>query len=369
MKSQSQSIFDLTKPELESYLLGIGQPRFRADQIWHWLYRALVNDPAQMHNLPRELQNRLAQDFIFQPVVEMQQIVSADQTTYKGLFRLQDGETVEAVLMLYDQRNTVCLSSQVGCAMGCAFCATGQMGFMRNLTVGEIVDQVLCFARRLATQNAALTNLVFMGMGEPLANYPNVWAAVERFHDPNGFNLGARRMTISTVGLVKGIRKLAEESLPVNLAVSLHAPDDALRQELIPVAGPRFPIAEIMAAVREYIALTNRRVTFEYALMRDKNDSPQQAQALADLLKGILCHVNLIPLNPTPGSPWQPTPQIQADLFREILTRNGIPATMRVRRGIEIQAGCGQLWSKVLKGENSLLQPMSGRKITPPARG
>ncbi|MSP12668.1 MAG: 23S rRNA (adenine(2503)-C(2))-methyltransferase RlmN [Chloroflexi bacterium] len=369
MKNQVQSIFDLTKPELAVYLQRIGQPRFRVDQIWQWLYRALVNDPDRMYNLPKDLQQRLAEDFIFHPVEEIQQVVSADQRTYKGLFRLQDGQTVEAVLMLYAQRRTVCLSSQVGCAMGCAFCATGQMGFMRNLTVGEIVDQVLCFARRVAAQGEALTNLVFMGMGEPLANYPAVWAAVERFHDPTGFDLGARRMTISTVGLVKGIRKLATESLPVNLAVSLHAPQDTLRQELIPIAGPRYPIAEIMAAVREYIAITNRRVSFEYALMRDKNDSLEQAQDLADLLKGLLCHVNLIPLNPTPGSPWQPTPQPQADAFREVLTRNGIPATMRVRRGIEIQAGCGQLWSKDLKGENSLLQPVLGRKMSPSATG
>jgi 23S rRNA (adenine2503-C2)-methyltransferase len=272
--------------------------------------------------------------------------------------------------MLYEERRTVCISTQAGCAMGCVFCATGQAGLARNLTAGEIVAQVLAAARWLAqdekrkTKNEApqspirnpqsairnLTNVVVMGMGEPLANYERTWQALRTLTAPDGFGLGARHITISTVGLPQGIRRMAAEPLQINLAVSLHAPNDALRTRLVPI-NHRYPIAEVMAAVRDYVAQTHRRVTFEYALMRGINDGPAVARELAALLRGLLCHVNLIPLNPVAESPYQPASPEQAASFQVILEKSGIPATLRLRRGLDIDAGCGQLRRRVASGE------------------
>jgi 23S rRNA (adenine2503-C2)-methyltransferase len=247
------------------------------------------------------------------------------------------------VLMAYRRRHTVCVSTQVGCAIGCPFCATGQGGFERDLTAGEIVAQVLHFGRQLKAQSERVTNVVFMGMGEPLANYRATWLSIARLNDPAGFNLGARRMTLSTVGLVPGIRRMAAEPLQVGLAVSLHAPTDRLRDRLVPV-NRRYPLAQLMAACREYVEITKRRVTFEYALMNEINDAPQQAAQLADLLADLLCHVNLIPLNPTQAaSSYTASPRTRVMAFRAVLLRRGIPVTLRLRRGLDIQAGCGQL--------------------------
>jgi 23S rRNA (adenine2503-C2)-methyltransferase len=272
------------------------------------------------------------------------------------LFRLRDGLAIETVLMLYpaepgwhEGRATVCISSQAGCAMGCPFCATGQAGLGRNLAPGEIVGQVLAVARWLATPppdsglaSSRITNIVLMGMGEPLANYERVWQALRTLTDKRAFNLGARHFTLSTVGLVPGIRRMAQEPLQVNLAISLHAPNDALRRQLVPISA-RYPLDELMSAVREYIALTHRRVSFEYALMSGINDSPALASQLVTLLKGVLCHVNLIPLNPVAGSPFQPSAPESVAAFQAVLAQGGIPATMRARRGLDIDAGCGQL--------------------------
>ena len=278
---------------------------------------------------------------------------STDRQTYKWLFALPDGQTIETVLMLYDERRTVCISSQAGCAMGCTFCATGQGGLSRNLQPGEIVGQVLAAARWLASPppetglaSSTLTNIVVMGMGEPLANYERVWQALRTITDAEGFNLGARHITLSTVGLVPGIRRMAEEPLQINLAVSLHAPNDELRSQLVPI-DRRYPLAELMAAVRDYVARTHRRVTFEYALMNGINDTAMLAREMAGLLRGLLCHVNLIPLNPVAGSPYQPSTPEQAATFQAILEQNGIPTTMRLRRGIDIDAGCGQLRQRI----------------------
>jgi 23S rRNA (adenine2503-C2)-methyltransferase len=267
---------------------------------------------------------------------------SQDGETEKRLFRLRDGESIETVLMRYRRRNTLCISSQVGCAMGCVFCATGQMGFRRNLSLGEILAQVLVFARELRQAGERVTNMVLMGMGEPLANYQVVLAAVRRMMDPAGLKLGARRITISTIGLVPGIRRLAGEGLAVNLAISLHAATDAGRRELVPVAR-RWPLSELVAAGRDYAETTGRRVTYEWALIKGKNDTSEQAHALGNLISGTLCHVNLIPLNPTVAFAGEEAELDQVRVFQKVLDGYGIPNTVRLRRGIDIQAGCGQL--------------------------
>ena len=351
------ALYDLTYAELEDLLSGWGEPRFRADQLWRWLYRSLVDDFAAMGNLPGSLRERLAAGADLQLLAPVAAQESASAETRKVLFRLRDGNAIESVLMTYDERRTACISTQVGCGMGCLFCATGQGGLARNLSAGEILAQVIHFARQLLdseieratlrgvrvdTQAHPVTNIVLMGMGEPLANYAATWQAIETLTDTRGYNLGARRITLSTVGLVPGIRRLASEGLPINLAVSLHAPDDELRNRLVPV-NQRYPLAELMAAVREYAQETKRRVTFEYALIDGVNDTLQHARQLASLLHGLLCHVNLIPLNPTPGTPLQPSPAAQVRAFRDLLVDAGIPTTVRLGRGISIDAGCGQL--------------------------
>jgi 23S rRNA (adenine2503-C2)-methyltransferase len=356
------SLLDLTQDGLAQLLASWGEPRYRAGQIWEWLYKKLAADPAGMTNLPKDLRERLGVETRVDPLELIYQQRSSDGQTIKWLFRLPDSLTIETVLMLYDERRTVCISTQAGCAMGCVFCATGQAGLARNLTAGEIVAQVLAAARWLETDDRRrtiddetptvvgrqlsvvhrLTNVVVMGMGEPLANYDRTWAALRRITDPDAFGLGARHITLSTVGLPQGIRKMAGEPLQINLAVSLHAPNDDLRTQLVPV-NHRYPIAEVLTAVKDYIARTHRRVTFEYALMNGINDTPTLARQLAGLLKGVLCHVNLIPLNPVAESPYQPSSPENAAAFQRILEVNGIPATVRMRRGIDIDAGCGQL--------------------------
>jgi len=350
-------LYDLNYEELEVLVAGWGEPHFRATQVWTWLYRSLVDDFEAMSNLPAALRTRLAVESDLALLTPLAEQESATGETRKVLFRLRDGNTIESVLMNYYDRRTACISTQVGCGMGCVFCATGQGGLARNLSAGEIVAQVLYLARELRTAAIGqaqeqgiqadlaahpVTNIVFMGMGEPLANYAATRRAIETLADDRGYNLGVRHMTISTVGLVPGIRRLAEEGLPVNLAISLHAPDDELRNRLVPV-NRRYPLAELMAAAQDYVAKTHRRITIEYALMAGINDAVDQARALATLLDGMLCHVNLIPLNLTPGSPLQPSPREQVEAFRSILEGAGIPTTVRIRRGIDIEAGCGQL--------------------------
>jgi 23S rRNA (adenine2503-C2)-methyltransferase len=293
--------------------------------------------------------------------------VSADQRstdgwTRKWLFKLADGSEIETVLMEYDGlRRTACISSQAGCAMNCSFCATGQMGFLRNLRAGELIEQVVRVARELARSEVSgaaagrdrerLSNLVLMGMGEPFANYSNVMEAVHRImaaENDGGFGLGARKITVSTVGLVPGIEKFAAEDSQVNLAVSLHAATDELRDQIVPV-NIRYPLREVVRATRGYIQKTNRRVSYEWALIEGVNDSLEQAQALAELVHETnprdvnLVHVNMIPLNPTRGFHGRASDRDQRFRFREVLDRSGVPNTLRVRRGIDIAAGCGQL--------------------------
>ncbi len=327
-------------------------PTYRIRQIEEWIYKKYARSFEEMTNLPQAMREGLAATATLTPLTPISQRVSKAGDTQKVLFQMPDGETVEAVLMLYDKRRTLCISSQAGCAMGCSFCATALGGLRRNLTAGEIVAQVLFFARYLndsgegpkmrVKRPTTVTNIVLMGMGEPMHNYKNVWTAIRRLTAADGFGLGARHITLSTVGLIPMIDRMADEGLQVNLAVSLHAPNNALRSKLVPPSR-RYPVDDLLKSVRRYIAKTNRRVTFEYALMRGINDSPALAEDLSDKLKGMLCHVNLIPLNPIPDSQFQPTSDRDTQRFADILQKGGISATIRIRRGIEIDAGCGQL--------------------------
>ena len=372
-------IHDLPLPALTSFLVEWGEPAYRAQQIWQGLYQHFYNSPDQFTNLSLSLRAKLAENLQFEVLTPISQLVSSDKQTIKTLFRLHDGQAIEAVLMHYSDpasseaersrdadsttglrpsaqrgrkqgRRTLCISTQVGCAMGCVFCATGQMGFRRQLSCGEIVAQVMYYARLLDAQGEKVTNVVVMGMGEPFHNYENTIAAIDRLNDPQGYNFGARRFTISTVGLVPAIRRFTRERRQVNLAISLHAADDSLRSSMLPV-NKKYPIDEILAACREYISATGRRVSFEWALIRDINDTPEQARMLATKLRGrfgdtqhrLLFHVNVIPLNPTQGYPGQPTTRQRAEKFKEILEQAGVACTIRLRRGVKIRAGCGQL--------------------------
>ncbi len=335
-------LYDLTLTELEDLLLSWGEPRYRAPQVWNWLYRQLATSVDEMTSLPKGLRERLAQETRLHIPPVLEQTVSLDGETRKDLLEMADGHQVEVVLMRYRDRRSACLSTQVGCAMHCTFCATGQMGFRRNLTSGEIVAQALHVARTLAAKGEALTHIVLMGMGEPLLNYKQTLAAVHRLNDPDGLQIGQRRITLSTVGIVPGIRRLTQEGLQINLAVSLHAATDELRSELLPV-NRKYGLDLLLHAIGEYIARTNRRVTFEWTLIEGVNDTPEQAQILAARLAGMLAHINFIPLNPTEGYPGQPSSPERIAAFTEILERAHIPHSVRLRRGLDIQAGCGQL--------------------------
>jgi len=338
-------VYDLTFPELATLVADWNEPSFRAKQIWHGLYRNFWNTPGEFSNLPTIFRNKLNVTVKFDILTPITVVQSKDGETVKTLFQLYDNQAIESVLMRYRKRNTLCISTQLGCAMGCVFCATGQMGFKRHLSSGEIVAQVMYYARLLQKQNEAVTNVVFMGMGEPLHNYDNTMSAIDRLNDPDGFNFGARRFTISTVGLVPAIRRFAAEKRQVNLAISLHSADNTLRTSMLPVNKP-YPIEDLLSACREYASATGRRITFEYALVNEVNDTIDQARLLAERLSGLLCHVNVIPLNPTPGYSGRPATFQNAKLFKETLVKSGIPCTIRMRRGIEIQAGCGQLASR-----------------------
>lgn len=334
----SSSLLELDLRQLTALLVDWGQPAFRAGQVWKGVYQRRVESPDSLTELPLELRRRLGETHSFRSFELRQRQVSADGRTTKLLFgRSGEAVGIECVLMRYDRRRTGCISTQAGCAMGCTFCATGQMGFLRNLTAGEIVEQVLQLSGE-----APLTNLVFMGMGEPFHNYDASLAAVDRLTDPDGMRFGARRITISTVGLIPMIRRFTDERRQVNLAVSLHAATDELRDRLVPI-NRRYPIGPLLEACRDYVRVTRRRLTLEWALIQQVNDGLDQARALAELVRGMLCHVNLIPLNPTRGFPGSGSDLGRAEKFAAVLRSNRIACTVRQRRGIEIAAGCGQL--------------------------
>jgi len=346
---------DLTLAERRERAAEAGEQPFRADQLSrHWFGR-LVDDPQGWTDVPDRSREALTAALVPPLLTEARQLEADGGLTVKTVWRLFDGSLVESVLMRYPgtgqsrPRTTVCVSSQAGCGMNCPFCATGQAGLTRNLSTAEIVEQVVAAARALSRGDVAggpgrLNNVVLMGMGEPLANYDAVMRAVRRIttDSPEGLGLSARSVTVSTVGLVPRIDQLAGEGLPVTLAVSLHAPDDELRDTLVPVNN-RWPVAEVLAAAWRYARGTRRRVSIEYALIRDVNDQAWRADMLADLLKGRLAHVNLIPLNPTPGSEWTASRRKDEREFVRRLERAGVPVTVRDTRGREIDGACGQL--------------------------
>jgi len=364
-----QLIYDLDLTSLEELFVEWGEPTYRAKQVWQGLYHNLYTSPKQFTSLPKSLREKLADRLTFSNFKIKTYLDSSDGFTRKTLFELPDGNLIEAVLMRYGdpadnpqiiapapgsenlrgakKRRTLCISTQAGCAMGCVFCATGQLGFKRNLSSGEIVAQAMFYARILKDVNESVTNIVLMGMGEPFHNYENTMAAVDRLNDKDGYNFGARRFTISTVGLVPQIRRFADEKRQVNLAISLHAVDDDERLAIMPV-NKRYKIDDVIEACKYYIEQTGRRVTFEWALISGVNDTPEVAAKLARRLKGLMCHVNAIPLNPTKGFSGEATDRQRATRFKETLEQAGVPCTIRMRRGIDIQAGCGQLAGSVL---------------------
>ncbi|AKS34906.1 23S rRNA (adenine(2503)-C(2))-methyltransferase RlmN [Mycolicibacterium goodii] len=335
----------------------LGLPAFRAKQLANQYYGRLIADPKQMTDLPAAVRDQVAEKLFPTLINPVREIQCDAGETRKTLWRAIDGSTFESVLMRYPQRNTVCISSQAGCGMACPFCATGQGGLQRNLTTAEILEQVRAassamraeqFGRTAGTAGGGrLSNIVFMGMGEPLANYNRVLGAVRRIiaAPPNGFGISARAVTVSTVGLAPAIRKLADERLGVTLALSLHAPDDELRDTLVPVNN-RWKVSEVLDAARYYADTTGRRVSIEYALIRDVNDQPWRADLLGKKLHGALgplAHVNVIPLNPTPGSEWDASPKPAEREFVRRVRERGVSCTVRDTRGREIAAACGQL--------------------------
>lgn len=341
-----KNLYELNQNQLADLIAEWGEPRFRAKQIRSWLYEKRVTSFDAMTNLPKNLRDRLAAETSLGELQIVAEQSSLDGTV-KRLHRLHDGQLIESVLMPYDDdRRTACISTQAGCAMGCVFCATGQMGFSRHLTAAEIFEQAMLFACHLEAEGDRLSNVVLMGMGEPFHNYDNTLQAIHRLMDDLG--IGARHITISTVGLVPQIRLFADEGIQVKLAISLHAATDSERAALLPV-NKRWPLSELIDACRYYIDKTGRRVTFEWASIQGENDTPEQAHALGKLLKGMLCHVNIIPLNPTGGYHHGPSANERVNAFIATLSEYGVSATVRVRRGIDINAGCGQLKAAVIK--------------------
>ena len=375
-----------------------GEPSYRVEQVRAWLVRG-VDDPLAMTDLPKALRRRLA-DVFMPPARVLRHRTADDGRTAKVLLGMADGEAIESVLMCYpagtapgpgepaldedrpgSARATVCVSTQAGCAMGCPFCATGQAGYRRQLGLGEVVRQVTVMQRLLAVDPTAtaaapdapgpapvprvagapdhVTNVVFMGMGEPLANLDVTIAAVRWLHDPQGFNLSARSITVSTVGLVPGIRRLTALGLPITLAVSLHAPNDELRDDLVPV-NRQHPLDELLAACREYRDTTGRRLTFEYVLIDGVNDDLGHAAELAARVRGLRGHVNLIPMNPTPAVPWQAPPVARQRAFAEVLRQGGVPTTIRHNRGGNIDAACGQLYADYAMASGRVLPQAVG---------
>ena len=333
---------DLTSEELTEELVRLKQPKFRSKQIIEGLYKHHYQNFSEFGNIPNKLKTELENNFVIDPVKPFTSLFSKDKKTVKHLFELQNGNKIETVLMKYADRNSVCISSQVGCPLGCVFCSTGQLGFTRNLSSGEILGQILFVMRELEAKGEKLTNIVYMGMGEPFLNYANVIRSVDALTDPDLFNFGARRITVSTVGIIPKIKEFTVLDSQVNLAVSLHAPEDELRSQLVP-ANRMHPLTNLMAACREYVDKTRRRITFEYALIDGVNDSERQAKQLGVLVRGMLCHVNLIALNPSKEYPMPGYPRERVNEFAKVLTDIGIPNSVRLRMGIDIDAGCGQL--------------------------
>ena len=346
--SKPINIYDLEFEALTQHLQSFNLPSYCTHQIWEWLYSHYVSDFSTMTNLSKMLRSTLASEFTINALFPVSIEQSRDRLTKKVLFQLPDKRLIETVRMRYKKRSTLCISTQAGCAMGCVFCATGQMGFLRNLTVGEIVGQVVYFAREGAKTNDRITNIVMMGMGEPFHNYQHTMAAIDRLTNPTALNLGARKITISTVGMVPAIRRFADERRQTKLAISLHAATDKERNKLIRI-NKKWPVDALMDACHYYIKKTGRRITFEWALIQGENDTPDQAKKLGRLVQGMDCYINLIPLNPTSGYEGGPSSRARVGVFQNELSCFGVNSTVRVRRGISIHAGCGQLRDRILK--------------------
>ena len=344
--------------EILARLTGAGEEPYRAEQARQWFWERLAPSFDAMRTLPPSARRQLETSFTFSTVAPRLKRAADHGQTVKYLFTLTDARTIETVVMHYDAttrsraRTTICVSSQVGCPIGCSFCATGQSGFDRNLSEAEIVDQFLSASRDLGETQRSLTNVVFMGMGEPLNNYAAVVGAIRRWARPDMLNFSPRRVTVSTIGLVPFIERLGAEGLPVNLAISLHAADDELRSSMIPV-NRKYPIAAIVGAARSHADRTGRRTSYEYVLLQGVNDSPEQARRLATVVGRHLSHINLIPMNPIDGSPLSPPSKARAQAFQSILQGAGISTTIRATRGLDIDAACGQLRARQLQPTSS----------------
>lgn len=333
-----RNIKDFNLEELEDFFVtSLNEKKFHAKQVFDWIYKN-VTSFSEMTNLSLELRQKLNDNFDLCLNNILNKQVSKDGTI-KYLFGLADGNAIESVFMKYHHGNSVCVSSQVGCKMGCKFCASTGIGFIRSLTAGEIVEQLLAIKRDTGEE---ISNVVFMGIGEPLDNYDNVTKAIKLINNPHGLNIGARHISISTCGLVPKIYKLAEEKLQCTLSISLHASNDKKRSELMPI-NDAYNIEQLLTACKDYIKMTNRRISFEYALVENKNDSLKDADDLAKLLKGMIAHVNLIPINKIDGEPYSASQKEKILAFRDYLNDKGIVATVRRRLGADIEAACGQL--------------------------
>lgn len=358
-------LYRLLPEEMDEMVTELGYQRYRADQILHYLYAESPESIDDLKQLPQKMRDDLVDaGYVIGSAVQTHQVVSKDGYTTKILLKLQDGTLLETVLIQYlskkengHPRSTVCVSTQVGCAMGCIFCATGQMGFERNIRAEEIVTQVIHFAKILRQRKQHITNLVFMGMGEPLANYDEVLQAVRLLTDNRAFGLGQRSITISTIGVIPNIDKLADEKLQIGLAISLHAPNNKLRRHLVPTASPH-SVKDLIAAGKRYFKKTGRRVTFEYALIDGVNDTPEIAHELAKLMHGNGSHINLIPVNPTAGDFERPKKGRVLE-FEDILLDAGVNCTIRVEKGSEISAACGQLRTDILENSKRMKSTVS----------
>lgn len=337
-----ENILNLEYPILQEKICKLNEPCFRTTQIWEGLYKLNYFDWNDFSTLPVSLRAVLSQKYKILSLKPIKEEKTIDNRTTKILFQLEDGNFIETVHLITKNRNTICISTQVGCAVDCAFCATGKIGFTRNLYVSEIISQVLFFSQRLNAIGQQITNIVLMGMGEPFLNYEATMQALNRFNDPKGFNIGARKITISTIGIVEKIIKFADVHRQFQLAISLHAADDEIRKELIPIAS-NYSIEDVINSAKYYSFKTNRRITYEYVLIDKLNSTQNHAQSLVELIKKQNCHVNLIALNPTHHFKGKPPSEKSTMQFNNILLNNGIPTTIRNSQGSKIKAGCGQL--------------------------
>jgi len=342
-----QSIYGLSLQDLENYLLEHGFKSFHAKQIFRWLYHKRIENFDEMTDISKKMIDQMKKDFEIEPLIIREMQVSKDGTK-KFLFEMKDGALVESVLMIFEYGFSACLSSQVGCNMGCSFCASGLLKKQRDLSSAEIVAQALMIQRELDKDGQRLGNIVMMGTGEPFDNYDNVMKAMSVINDPLGIEIGARHISISTCGIVPGIRRFARENLQYNLAISLHAPNNELRNELMPI-NKAYPLEELMEALRDYCSLNNRRLTFEYLLLKGVNDSAKEANEIRDLLKGMNAYINLIPYNKVKEKDFETSSDENALRFYDLLKKNHVAVTLRQKKGDDIDAACGQLRAKKLK--------------------